>query len=74
MLSTRLRGPVDTKIFRDGEAKGLFSSDILSAGTLMGRMGQAEEVAKVLVFLLSDDASFVTGGKWRFDTAQRRQN
>ena len=29
----------------------------------MGRMGKAEEVAKVLVFLLSDDASFVTGGQ-----------
>lgn len=29
----------------------------------MGRMGQAEEVAKVICFLLSDDASFVTGGK-----------
>ena len=30
----------------------------------MGRMGQAEEVAKVVVFLLSDDASFVTGGMY----------
>lgn len=29
----------------------------------MGRMGKAEEVAKVLVFLLSEDASYVTGGK-----------
>jgi NAD(P)-dependent dehydrogenase (short-subunit alcohol dehydrogenase family) len=64
MLSIHLRGPIDTKIFRDGEAKGLFNSDIISAGTLMGRMGQAEEVAKVLVFLLSDDASFVTGGEY----------
>lgn len=30
----------------------------------MGRMGQAEEVAKVLCFLLSDNASYVTGGKF----------
>jgi NAD(P)-dependent dehydrogenase (short-subunit alcohol dehydrogenase family) len=30
----------------------------------MGRMGKAEEVAKVLVFLLSDEASYVTGGEF----------
>jgi NAD(P)-dependent dehydrogenase (short-subunit alcohol dehydrogenase family) len=57
------RGPIDTRIFREGEAKGLFNSEVVSAGTLMGRMGKAEEVAKVLVFLLSEDASFVTGGE-----------
>ncbi|KAI1627035.1 putative short chain dehydrogenase/ reductase [Exophiala viscosa] len=66
-INALLPGPIDTKIFRDGEAKGLFSSEIISAGTLMGRMGQAEEVAKVLVFLLSDDASFVTGARWTVD-------
>ncbi|KEF57233.1 uncharacterized protein A1O9_07423 [Exophiala aquamarina CBS 119918] len=66
-INALLPGPIDTKIFRDGEAKGLFDSDIISAGTLMGRMGKAEEVAKVLVFLLSDDASFVTGARWTVD-------
>ncbi|KAH0834431.1 Levodione reductase [Fonsecaea pedrosoi] len=60
-VNALLPGPIDTKIFRDGEKKGLFDSDLLSAGTLLGRMGQADEVAKVLVFLLSDDASYVTG-------------
>ncbi|POR38191.1 Short chain dehydrogenase/reductase family oxidoreductase, putative [Tolypocladium paradoxum] len=63
-VNALLPGPIDTPIFRDGEAKGLFSSEITSAATCMGRMGQALEVAKVLCFMLTDDASYVTGGKW----------
>lgn len=34
----------------------------MGGNTLLGRMGTAEEIAKVLCFMLSDDASFVTGG------------
>lgn len=30
--------------------------------TLMGRTGRAEESAKVLCFVLSDDRSYVSGG------------
>lgn len=61
-----LPGPIDTAIYRDGEAKGLWDSSTHSAMTAMKRVGKAEEVAKVICFLLSDDASYVTAGECRF--------
>lgn len=33
----------------------------------MGRLAQPEEIAKVIAFLASDDASFVTGAVWTVD-------
>lgn len=33
----------------------------------MGRMGRSDEIAKVVTFLLSEDASFVNGADWAVD-------
>ncbi|KIM93332.1 hypothetical protein OIDMADRAFT_61671 [Oidiodendron maius Zn] len=66
-INALLPGPIDTGIIRDGEARGLWNSKLLGDETLLGRTGEAGEVAKVLCFLLSDDASYVTGAKWTVD-------
>jgi NAD(P)-dependent dehydrogenase (short-subunit alcohol dehydrogenase family) len=41
-----------------------------AAGTALGRMGRAEEVAAVVAFLASDDASYITGASLLVDGGQ----
>ena len=63
-------GPIETPIYgktgmADGEIKA-FASQIIGKVPL-GRFGAADELAKVALFLLSDDASFVTGAEYVAD-------
>jgi 3alpha(or 20beta)-hydroxysteroid dehydrogenase len=58
-------GGVDTPMTR---MPGQDPNDTLFAKSLpMGRFGTVEEIAKVVIFLASDEASYVTGAEWSVD-------
>ncbi len=52
-------GPVDTELFRAGKT----AADIerMAAMAALGRIGAASDIAKVILFLVSDEARWVTG-------------
>lgn len=54
-------GYVDTPILGDTDR------DALAGATPMGRIGRPEEIAAMITFLASDEASFVTGGEFVVD-------
>ncbi|WP_344784640.1 glucose 1-dehydrogenase [Microbacterium kribbense] len=54
-------GFIDTPILGDTDR------DMLIAGTPMARLGKPEEIAAMITFLASDDASFATGAEFIVD-------
>lgn len=59
-------GPIDTPMLRRAFPGGEFDES-LKKQTLMARAGTPEEVANVVLFLASPQASYVTGAIWTVD-------
>jgi len=54
-------GPVETELFRRNTPTGSEGEERLPGMIPMRRLGRPEEIAAAIDFLLSEDASFITG-------------
>lgn len=61
--------PVDTQMMEDIEEAGGMSREDFSSSIPLGRYAEPKEIASLIAFLASDDASFITGSAYPIDGA-----
>jgi NAD(P)-dependent dehydrogenase (short-subunit alcohol dehydrogenase family) len=59
--------PVETRMMRSLEGGSGASHDQVAAGIPLGRYAEPSDVANLVLFLASDDSSFITGSNYRID-------
>ena len=60
-------GPIDTDMLRTGLPEGVDVLGAMASAVPVGRVGTVEEVAAMVAFLVSDEASFCHGGEFAID-------
>lgn len=60
-------GPIATSFIPDGDLRSEEAWAFMSQRLLVSRVGEPEDVAAAISFLLSDDASFITGAQLSVD-------
>lgn len=60
-------GPIDTPMLRIGVPEGVDPVAAMATVTAAGRTGTVDDVAKVVAFLISDEASYCYGGEFLVD-------
>jgi NAD(P)-dependent dehydrogenase (short-subunit alcohol dehydrogenase family) len=63
----------ETPLLTDGFGTGVLAREPVEQAHALGRLGQPAEIAAAIRFLLSDDASFVTGEILCVDGGFRRK-
>ena len=59
-------GPIDTELFRQSLGDTVTVDDV-KARRVLGRIGNVDEIAGTIAFLLSDEAAFITGSALAVD-------
>lgn len=60
-VNSVIPGMVRTPLFERAAAQGIVDAEAAAAEHALGRLGATAEIARAIVFLLTDESSFVTG-------------